>query len=180
MKEIKEKLYNTDNLTKEDITETVTRVKMILVNSKNQVLLGFSHKTYQFPGGHLEEGETLVDCVIREVKEETGIELTLNEAEPFFVLRHYSKNYCDSGENRNSEIYYYAIKTDAKYDLSKMNYTDYEKEGNFELRYIDLENVEEVLTESISWNEKNTVIVKEMLEVFKEYKRLNNKNNDLV
>ncbi|MDD2391664.1 MAG: NUDIX hydrolase [Bacilli bacterium] len=173
MRKLKEKLYNNDNLKKEDITETVVRVKMLLVNSNNEVLLGFCHNTYQFPGGHQEEGETLIECVIREVKEETGIELTLREIEPFFVIRHYSKNYHGLGENRCSEIYYFEIKTDEKYDLSHAEYTENEKEGQFELKYINLEKVEEVLNESITWNEKNAVIVPEMITVFKEYKLIN-------
>jgi 8-oxo-dGTP diphosphatase len=30
---------------------------------------------YSFPGGHLEHGESLVDCAKRETKEETGVEI---------------------------------------------------------------------------------------------------------
>lgn len=30
---------------------------------------------YAWPGGHLEHSEGIIDCVIREVKEETGIEI---------------------------------------------------------------------------------------------------------
>lgn len=172
MKEIKEKLYNKDNLTKDDINKTVVRVKMLLVNSKNEVLLGFCNKTYQFPGGHQEDSETLIDCVIREVKEETGIELTLQEVDPFFVIRHYSKDYHGSGENRCSEIYYFEINTDEAYDLSKTDYTQSEKEGGFELRHVELDKVKDVLNESIPWNEINAVIVPEMVAVFDEYKCL--------
>lgn len=170
MKKLKEILYNNDNLTKEDITETVVRVKMLLVNSKNEVLLGFCHNTYQFPGGHQEIGETLIDCVIREVKEETGIQLVIDKLDPFFVIRHYSKNYHGTGENRCSEIYYFEIKTDEHYNLSNVNYTENEKNGQFELRYIDLDKVVDVLNDSISWNEINKVIVPEMIAVFNEYK----------
>lgn len=72
---MREILHNHNNLTLKDITETVIRTKALIVNSKNEVLLGYCEKTYQFPGGHLEEGETLVDCLKREVQEETGIEL---------------------------------------------------------------------------------------------------------
>jgi 8-oxo-dGTP diphosphatase len=31
--------------------------------------------THQFPGGHLEYGESFADCAIREVLEETGLEI---------------------------------------------------------------------------------------------------------
>ncbi len=177
MEKIKEKLYNKDNLTKEDITETVVRVKMLLVNSKNEVLLGFCHNTYQFPGGHLESGETLIDCIIREVKEETGIELVLDKVKPFFVIKHYSKNYHGTGENRCSEIYYFEIETDEQYNLLNADYTEDEKDGKFELKYIDLDNVEEVLNDSISWNEENEVIVQEMIAVFNEYRKLKELKN---
>lgn len=168
---MKEILYNKDNLTIEDITETVIRVKMLMINSKNEILLGYSHNKYQFPGGHLENNETLIDCVIREVEEETGIKLNLIDAKPFFVIRHYTKNYNGTGENRNSEIYYFEIKTDEAYDLSKVKYTEDEKAGNFELRHINLNNVEEKLINSK--NETNAVMVSEMISALREYKNLN-------
>ncbi len=172
MKKIKEKLYNKNNLTIKDITETIIRVKVLLVNSKNEVLLGFCHNTYQFPGGHLENKESIIECAIREVKEETGIVLSIEKIEPFFILRHYSKNYHNTGENRCSEIYYFKIKTDKRYNLTKVDYTENEKNGEFELRYIPLEKVEEVLKDSVFLNKKNEVIVPEMLAVFNEYKNL--------
>ncbi len=47
--------FNDDNLTKEEIDETVIRLKALILNSNDELLLGYSYNTYQFPGGHLEE-----------------------------------------------------------------------------------------------------------------------------
>ena len=56
--------------------------------------------------------------------------------------------------------------------MSNVDYTKAEKEGKFELRYIDLDNIEGVLEESISWNKENKIIVEEMLLAINEYKLL--------
>lgn len=52
----------------------------IVLNNKNQVLLIHHNKGHwDFPKGHVEEGETEVQTAIREVKEETGIDVEVNE-----------------------------------------------------------------------------------------------------
>lgn len=168
---MKEILYNYDYLTLEEIEETVIRTKMLIINSKKEILLGYCHKTYQFPGGHLEEGETLVECLKREILEETGMEVSISEdAKPFFVIRHYSKNYRGTGKTRCNEIYYYVILTDDTYNLEKIRHDEWEKDGNYQLRYVHLDNVEQVLIDSIPDNPQNKVIVQEMIEVLNEYR----------
>ena len=80
---MKEIVTNKYNLTEEDMTEVVKRVKILLVNSNDEILLGYSHHNYQFPGGHVEENEELIDTVNREILEETGMDLKLKDLEPF-------------------------------------------------------------------------------------------------
>ena len=58
-----------------------TRVSVIVFNSENQILL-VKHKKGQrqywvLPGGRLEYGETFDECGVREVKEETGLDVEI-------------------------------------------------------------------------------------------------------
>ena len=53
----------------------------IVINDKNEILL-IHHNVghWGFPKGHVEEGETEVQTAIREVKEETNIDVEVDEA----------------------------------------------------------------------------------------------------
>lgn len=175
---MKEVLYNYDNLNLEEIDEVVTRAKGLIINSNNEITLGYSHKTYQFPGGHLEDGETLEECLLREIKEETGIEIYDADLKPFEKITYYNKNYHGSGKNRKNEIYYYIIKTNAKFDMNNAKLDIGEKEGDFTAKTLPIENIEKILLDSITDNQINKVIVEEMLDIFKEYKKINNMQFD--
>src|SRR5574344_390612 len=124
---MKQIITNKYNLTDADMTEVVKRVKVLLVNSNNEVLLGYSHNNYQFPGGHVEENETLIQTVNREVLEETGMDLGVDNIEPFACAIGYYKDWPAEGKNRKIEIYYYEIKTDEKPNLENTEYTENEK-----------------------------------------------------
>jgi 8-oxo-dGTP diphosphatase len=61
-----------------------------IVMKKDKVLLGKrinSHGdgTLSFPGGHLEYGESIEECVIREVREETDLNISLIDSTPFSI-----------------------------------------------------------------------------------------------
>ena len=169
---MKEVLYNYDNLTSKDIDEVVIRTKGLLINENNEILVVYSNKTYHFPGGHLEEGESLLECLSREIKEETGIDLKIEELDPFEKITHYNKNYHNSGKNRESAVYYYVVNTDKDYDISNQSLTDDEIEGNFTVKRIPIKDIEQVLIGSINDMPVNKVIVEEMLDAIKEYKKV--------
>lgn len=167
-----EYIYNIKNLNDDEIDRTIIRVKVLFINSNNEVLLGLSHGTYQFPGGHLEGSETLEECLYREVLEETGIRLNTNGLSPYFVMKYYNKNHEHTGENRLYLIYFYVINTDEIYHLENTNYTEEEKDGNFKLLYVSLDEVEDLLVKSIPNNKINEIMVNEMLMAINEYKKL--------
>ena len=60
-----------------DRTERVELTSLCMVHRGEEILLQNRVKTdwrgYCFPGGHVEPGESVVESVIREMKEETGL-----------------------------------------------------------------------------------------------------------
>lgn len=53
-------------------------VGALIFNQENKIFLMKSHKwkdKYVIPGGHIELGERMEDALVREVKEETGLEI---------------------------------------------------------------------------------------------------------
>jgi len=52
----------------------------VVENDKGEILLvNTYHGGWVFPGGQVEEGENVIDAVIREIKEESGINVTVNK-----------------------------------------------------------------------------------------------------
>ena len=64
-------------------------------NGKTEVLLalrkntGYNDGKYELPGGHVEEGEDLIDAMIREAKEELNINLKRKNLSIVHILHHY-------------------------------------------------------------------------------------------
>ena len=120
MRFMKTIIYNSDYLEEKDINKTISRAKVLLYNSKDEILLAYSHKNYFLVGGHLEDNETFVDCIKREVLEEVGIELEIGEVKPYFVIEYLCKDYPEVGDNTRFVITYFSILTDSVVDISKV------------------------------------------------------------
>lgn len=166
---MKEIIYNYDFLKESEVTETVIRTKAVLV-TESGIVIGNENSIFQFPGGHLEENESFEDCLKREILEETGIEITDEKIDkPFMKVTYLSKDWPEEGKNRKSEIYYYAIETLKKPDISKVNYTEHEKEENFKIEVFPLEEAISIIKNNIPNNKMNKIIAPDMILAIEEY-----------
>ena len=162
---------NAYNLTDNDINETEVRVKMILVNKKNEVLLGYAKNKYQFIGGHVEGKETLLETAQREIQEETGITINLdNQMKPVAKYIGYWKDKSRENNNKKTEIYYYLLDCNAKINYDNTNYTEEEKRKNFELRYVPLKNLKQEIINNYKKYKEAKNIATEMLEIMEKIK----------
>lgn len=170
-------IYNSDNLTHEDITDVSVRTKALIIRD-NEILLGHENNILEFPGGHLEDKETKEECLVREIREETGIDIDKSSiSKPFLKIEYLNKDYPKKGINRSSLIYYYIINTKKEVDLSKVSYTKHEKSGNFKVISVSIDKAIDVIRENIPNNKLNEVIAPDMIIAILEYlKKRSNKN----
>lgn len=171
---MKEIIYNYDNLKEEDIKRVVIRAKAIIVNDNNELLLCYDKNNYHLPGGHLEEGESLDECLIREIKEETGISIPKEKRTPFLKIKYMNKDYPSVGINTKSIANYYIVNYNLIPNLDNINLTEEEKQGNFELRYINKEIVLRKLEDSLN-NCTRRGAVEDTIEAIKEYIKISTK-----
>jgi len=76
----------------------LSSVYMIIRNEKNDILLQRRQGTKLWPGflalpaGHIDQGENAYDALVREAKEELGIELSLDDIIDTFVVNRRNKS----------------------------------------------------------------------------------------
>lgn len=160
-------VHNRKNKDINNCTKVIYRARAIIINSNNELLLGHMDNTYQFPGGHANDSESIENCLVREIMEETGIDIRGKYTNPFCVVKNYEENNVD--KNSYSEFYYFEIHTDEKYDLSRTNYDEYERGCNYTLKYMNINDVINMLNKDINLNRINKIVYPDMIAVLNEY-----------
>ena len=85
----------------------------VVTNKEGAVLMIFRRGKWDLPKGKIDEGETLEECAIREVTEETGAD-KLKIIKPLTITYH---TYSEFGKEILKESYWFLMKTNTEQDL---------------------------------------------------------------
>lgn len=181
---MKEVIFNKPNLSDENVQIFQNKVKVILKNSKDELLVCKRNGVIHFIGGKVEKNENCQEAAAREIAEETGIVVPNSDSsfEPFFKMSQYQQNYYNSGKNCLLSITYLLCNTDEKFDYSKRNLDEDESKEHFTLEYIPIRDFKKALENNreIAKKDNREFIIDEMKYVFSEYMSQKERNQDLL
>ena len=137
---MKEIIHNNDNLTEKDCHNIVKRAKLIVENSKQELLFVVEDNNMFLIGGHVENNELDNNTLIREIKEEAGIDFNPNVDKPFLCIKYLTKDYPEVNKNTLYITNFYFLKSDELIpNVNNLNLTKEEQAHGFHLEYIPKE-----------------------------------------
>jgi ADP-ribose pyrophosphatase YjhB (NUDIX family) len=165
-----ELIINDNNLGINEIQEFNSKVRALLIDENNNILIANYGNILLFPGGSIDCNETINKAILRELKEETGIDYSIDELENLIVLKHYQKDYPKREGNLQNRLIttYYFI---GKYKgISSQKLTEKEQKDNLRLELVSLDNLEELVLNNQTNNPRNLYFVKELITILEYYK----------
>ena len=165
---MKEIIINEHNLEDKDIDSVVRRAKLVVENSKGELLLVKCHDNCYLIGGHVDGDEIDNDTLIREIREEAGVDFDPAVNEPFYRIVYYTKDYPQEGINTKYIANYYDVIYDLEPDEDNLDLTGDEAEGDFHLVYIPKDKIMDEINEVYKTCTRKNV-VKDTLDVIEEY-----------
>ena len=172
--------FNETNLTDKEIDKVVRKVRALVINNKTkEILLVHYAGLYMLPGGSIDNGETEIEALRREVLEESGIEIEDQQAVPYLLINSYDRNYSDrkSGNvNRLTQTIFFEVSTDQDINETRKRLTESEKEKSHTIKYTNLSVARYLVETNPTDNPKRKQFDREILTALNEYARMKQRN----
>ena len=106
----------------------------IVINDNKVLVIQQKQGFWGFPKGHMEQGENEIETAIRETKEETNLDVIIEDKTRFCLT------YFIEDKNIHKEVVYFVAKVDGKVDIKP------QIEEINSIAWIDIAKVEDILT----------------------------------
>ncbi len=131
-------LFEIDKKDYDDCVKTFVRPSVrgiIIKNGRIAMMHSLKYDYYKFPGGGIDTGETHLQTLIREVKEESGLTVIPESVQPYGMVHRVQKS--DADEKFVQDNFYYLCDVE---DTVEMQILDaYEAEERFTLEFVTAE-----------------------------------------
>lgn len=166
-------INNPNNLNKNKLDNITFKVRALILDDCNNIIITKYADIYMLPGGKMDKNEEPEEALIRELKEELGIQFSSKDITPFVEIDNYIKDYpivnSNNHINKLNKTIYFIIKTNKKINTDKINLTDREKENNFCIEYLSLDKVITKISNYKSINARNKYFKDELINVLNEF-----------
>lgn len=129
-------LFQLDSKIYDEKIEVVYRPSsrgIVIKNGKVAMIHSRMYDYYKFPGGGIEEGESPIEAMIREVKEESGLTVIPDTIREFGNVHRRSST--KAGGLFIQDNYYYVCSCEE--EIGSTNLDDYEDSEGFTLEFVD-------------------------------------------
>jgi 8-oxo-dGTP pyrophosphatase MutT (NUDIX family) len=90
---------------------------------------------YKFPGGGIEDGESMIDALVRETAEEAGLAVDVSSIKKLGYVHRVQRSDRDDADLFIQDNYYYIC--DAREERIPQSLDNYEAEEGFTLEFVD-------------------------------------------
>ena len=135
----------------------------IIFDDNNNIALIYSKKYhyYKFPGGGMKEGETQLETLAREIKEETGMTLIPGTAKEFGEVLRIQKY---TQEEDNDTVFYqqnFYYTCEVEKEIGEQNLDESEKEAEFVLTFVP---IDKAIKENAAFRTDKSPVKQQMVE----------------
>lgn len=110
--------------------------RSIVIEDKRVAMIhSIKYDYYKFPGGGIEEGESQIDAMIRETREESGLIVIPESVIEYGYVHRIQRSDKDKTECFVQDNFYYLCKVQT--DVATQRLDDYEAQENYTLEYVD-------------------------------------------